>query len=42
VHRSLTKAAAYSLVFGASILGMAVGSQAGGFLETDLVANKSR
>jgi uncharacterized protein (TIGR03118 family) len=41
MHRSLTKAAAYSLIFGASMLGMAVGSQAAGFLETDLVANKS-
>jgi uncharacterized protein (TIGR03118 family) len=41
MHRSLTKAAARAVIVGASILGAAVGGQAAGFLETDLVANKS-
>src|SRR5215831_19019242 len=39
MHRSLT--AAYAVIFGASILGTAVGGQAQGFRETDLVANKN-
>src|SRR5262249_31722008 len=41
MHRSLTRAAAHAAVVAASILGTAVGAQAGGFVETDLVANKS-
>ena len=41
MHRSLTKTAAYAVIFGASILGTAVGGQAEGFRETDLVANKN-
>ena len=39
--RSLTKTAAYAVIFGASILGTAIGGQAEGFRETDLVANKT-
>src|SRR5262249_61702445 len=41
MHRSLTKVVARAVIVGASILGTAVGGQAEGFLETDLVANKS-
>lgn len=41
MHRSLTKSAAFAVIFGASILRTAVGGEAEGFLETDLVANKS-
>jgi uncharacterized protein (TIGR03118 family) len=39
--RSLTRCAAHAAVLTASILGTAVAGFAGGFLETDLVANKS-
>src|SRR5258708_21469662 len=39
--RSLTRCAAHAAVLTASILGTAVASVAGGFIETDLVANKS-
>jgi uncharacterized protein (TIGR03118 family) len=40
MHRSLTNAAARAVIVGAAILGTAAGARAGGFLETDLVANK--
>jgi uncharacterized protein (TIGR03118 family) len=39
--RSFTRCAAHAAVLSASILGTAVASVAGGFIETDLVANKS-
>ena len=39
MQRSLTKAVAHAAIFAAAILGTTVGSQADGFLETDLVAN---
>jgi uncharacterized protein (TIGR03118 family) len=41
MHRSLTKVVAQAVIVGASILGTAIGGHAEGFLETDLVANKS-
>ena len=41
MHRSLIKVAVQAAILTASILGMAVASLAAGFLETDLVANKS-
>jgi uncharacterized protein (TIGR03118 family) len=41
MHRSLIKMAAQSAILTASILGTAVAGLAAGFLETDLVANKS-
>ena len=41
MHRSLTKAVARAVIVGASIFATALGGQAAGFLETDLVANKS-
>ena len=41
MHRSLIKVAAQSAILTASILGTAVAGLAAGFLETDLVANKS-
>jgi uncharacterized protein (TIGR03118 family) len=40
MHRSLAKAVARAVIVGASIFGMSAWGQAGGFLETDLVANK--
>jgi len=39
MQRSLPKAVAHAAIFAAAILGTTVGSQADGFLETDLVAN---
>src|SRR5260370_230093 len=41
MHHSLIKVAAQSAILTASILGTAVAGLAAGFLETDLVANKS-
>jgi uncharacterized protein (TIGR03118 family) len=42
MHRSLIRVAAQSAILTASILGTAVAGLAAGFLETDLVANKSK
>ena len=41
MHRSLTRTLAHAVIVAASIFGTAVGGRAAGFLETDLVANKS-
>ena len=41
MHRSLIKTAAHATILTASILGTAVAGLAAGFVETDLVANKS-
>src|SRR5499427_5949987 len=41
MHRSLLKASAHAAILAGAILGTAGSSLAGGFLETDLVANKT-